>query len=427
MTIMFKHINEPVRPVLELVADCPPDIAAAIDRMLRKSPEDRYPEIEEVARVLSAPGVTSESAVRTQLVQFAMAGSNRDVLKRVSTPRSPIPSSLVRKPKTRLAQPVQPAQPEKRALSRPILFTGLGVVAVAAAALAVTRPWQKAPATPEVLSVSVDSNAIQAEVESALPPVTLSQPDTQPTVAAETLRGQPPAARPAARPATTPAAPPPQVTSVAITGLTTLTVGGNSTLQAEARDAQGRPMAGRVVRWQSSAPEVVTVSGPGQLVARGPGRATVTATIDGVSHSVIVTVNPEEPVASLPPPPVRETTPSAPAVPAGPTEDELKEQVVATIRAYANALERGNISRVRQLYPGMPASQEQQLRSALAAMENLQVRWTVGTVDLGDDHASVRVTGSWNFTSQGQPNTLPASNTYNLERRGAGWVITDIR
>lgn len=424
MTIMFKHINEPVRPVLDQVANCPPDLASAIDRMLKKNPEERFLEIEEVVRAVSAPTITSESLVRTQLVQFAMAGSNRDVLKRVSTPRSPIPSSLVRKPKTRVAAAAAPA--EQRALSRPLLMGGIGVLAVTAVALAVTRPWQKSELPPPVTSITLDSTAgVQPPVDST--PAPASAPgivsDSEPPAVAPAPRADPPVTRPAGRP-TTPL-PAPQVTSVAISGLTALTVGGNSTLQAEARDAQGRAMAGQAVRWQSSAPEVATVSGSGQLVARSPGRATIMATIDGVSHAVTVTVTPE-PVVALPPP-VRESTPPPPAVPAGPTEGELKVQVGTTIQAYANALESGSIARVRQLFPGMTSAREQQLRQALPEMKDLQVQLTVGQVDLTGDNAMARVTGRWVFNSNGQRNLLPVDNTYLLERRGAGWVITEIR
>ena len=421
MTIMFKHINEPVRPVLDQVANCPPDLAAAIDRMLMKEPEDRFPEIEEVARAVSAPTTTSENIVRTQLVQFAMAGSNRDVLKRVSTPRSPIPSSLVKKPKTRMA--AQAVDSEKRALSRPVLLGGLAVLALATVALAVTRPWQKAQ-SPGVTPATIDSTGgDESPVDSMPQPGPVIVRDTEPPAVAEAPLSEP-AARPTAR--TTPPPPTtPQVAAVAISGLTSLTVGGNSTLQADARDAQGRPMTGRAVRWQSSAPEVVSVSGSGQLVARAPGRATIMATIDGISHAVIVTVTPE-PAAALPPP-VRESTPPPAAVPAGPTAGELKVQVGATIQAYANALESGNIARVRQLFPGMTSAREQQLRNALPEMKDLQVQLTVGQVELAGDNATARVTGRWVFNSNGQRTLLPADDTYSLERRGSGWVITDIR
>ena len=425
MTIMFKHINEPVRPVLERVKDCPPDLAAAIDRMLAKAPEDRFPTMEEVAQAIHQPTITSENQVRTQLVQFALAGSNRDVLKRVSTPRSPIPSSLIRKPKTKVVA----GSEEKRRLSRPVLLGGLGLLAAGAVTLAVTRPWEK-NVEPNISSIGTDS--VPPEPVQLTPPATpVTEPaDTQVTDSgpAVTLpsRQQPAGTRPAPRATTPPAAQPPRVSSVSISGLTSLTVGGISALLAEARDAEGRVLGGRPVVWQSSAPGVVSVSSAGQLSARSAGRATVLATIDGVSHAVVITVNPE-PVAAQPPATTRESTPPAPAVPAGPTEAELRGQIGSTIQAYADALENGNIARVRQIYPGLPAERERQLRSALPEMRNLQVQLTMGQVDVNNDKASARVTGRWVFTQGGQGTVLPADNVYILERRGAGWVITEIR
>ncbi len=427
MTIMFKHINEPVRPVLEQVQNCPPDLAAAIDRMLAKDPEERFPNIEDVARAIYAPTVTSENIVRTQLVQFAMAGSNREVLKRVSTPRSPIPSSLVRKGKTRVAE--APAA-SRRGISRPALFGGAGALVVTAVVLALVQPW-KGSAVPGGAGPQVTDPAPAVANGAMIPPATAPAQEPADTQPAATGQAPPPAVpAPRAAPGVTATPQVPQVRSVAISGLTTLDAGGNSMLRAEPRDARGRSIAGSTVTWRSSAPDVVSVGPGGELLARRPGRATVTATVDGLSQGVTVTVNaapPPEIVVERPP--VRETTVTPPpaAQPAGPTAAELKEQVGSAIQAYASALEAGNIGRVRQIYPGMPSAREQQLRQALPAMENLRVRLAVGQVDIRDDNATARVTGSWVFQSGGRQNTLPADDTYTLERRGAGWVITDIR
>ena len=429
MTIMFRHVNEPVRPVLELVQDCPPDLAAAIDRMLAKDPEHRFPTMEDVARAINAPSITAENNVRTQLVQFALAGANRDVLKRVSTPRSPIPSSLVKKPRTRVAEP----EASKKRVSRPVLMAGLGVLAVAAVGFALTRYWneQATPSPSQIVTFSDSPPPLQSSDQSA-PGAVTEPPDTQPaTVSQAPATEPPPVPSPTSTRSTAPPTPAaPQVSSVAVTGLTSVPVGGISALQAEARDARGRVMAGRTVRWQSSAPDVVAVNGLGQLVARSSGRATITATIDGVSHAVLVTVTSPEPASVQAPPPVRESTPpqvAAPAVPVAPTEAELRSQVGSTIQAYANALESSNIARVRQFYPGMPTAREQQLRNALPEMKNLQVQLNVGQVDLSGDNATAQVSGRWIFNQNGQRTVLPADNTYLLERRGAGWVITGIQ
>jgi serine/threonine-protein kinase len=421
MTIMFKHINEPPRPVLERVADCPPDLAATIDRMLAKEPADRFPSLEEVARAINTPGITAETQVRTQLVQFALAGANREVLRRVSTPRSPIPSTLLKKPKTRVAA----GKPAPRS-SRALLWSGIGVAAAAAGALAIFRPWQEEAVLPAATSASVDSASAPPVSSDPPPPAPVSLPDTSPPVVTGTPQSEQPAPRPAPR--TPAAAAPEQVSSVQVSGLTTLAVGGISALLAEARDAQGRVMPGKTVRWQSSAPEVASVNGLGQVVARSAGRATITATVDGISHAVVITVAPAQ-VAAEPPPVTRESTPPAapPPAPAGPTDAELRAQVGATIQAYANALESGNIARVRQYFPAMSAAREQQLRQALPEMKDLQVQLTVAQVELRGDNATTRVTGRWVFNSNNQRNVLPADNTYLLERRGAGWVITEIK
>jgi hypothetical protein len=111
----------------------------------------------------------------------------------------------------------------------------------------------------------------------------------------------------------------------------------------------------------------------------------------------------------------------------GPTDAELKAQVAQVIQGYAGALQSKDIARVRQIYPGISPTREQQLRQALPAMDNLQVRLSVGQVDLAGTDATARVTGSWIFNTDGRRNTLPADNTYLLERRGSTWVITDIR
>jgi serine/threonine-protein kinase len=429
MTIMYRHVNEPVKPVLDQVKDCPHDLATAIDRMLNKDPADRFPDIAEVSRAISSPTITGENKVRTQLVQFALAGSNRDVLKRVSTPRSPIPSSLVRKPKTKVERQ-SPASPSRR-LTRPVVLAGGGILVLATIALAMTQPWNRT-ATPDpaggVASGSdsvVDSSPFIPTVPQASPEsVSVREPDT--SVSRVPAAAPPPQSeRPAQRqPAPTNPAALPQVSAVFISGSTTLTAGGAALLHAEARDGQGRVMTGKTPVWRSSAPEIASVNSAGQVIARSAGRATITAAVDGVSQSVTVTVNPEPVVVR--PPPVRESTPAA-AEPAGPTEAELKGQIASTIQSYANALESGNISRVRQIYPAMPPAREQQLRQALPAMSELQVRLTVGQIDLAGEYATARVSGNWVFSSAGRRNTLPADNTYSLERRGAGWVITDIR
>jgi hypothetical protein len=76
--------------------------------------------------------------------------------------------------------------------------------------------------------------------------------------------------------------------------LTTLTLelGDSVRLEAQARDADGKPLSGRTVSWSSSSPAVVRVSAEGVAIGLGGGTATITATIEGRSAAAAATVHP---------------------------------------------------------------------------------------------------------------------------------------
>ncbi|MGE3525653.1 MAG: protein kinase [Gemmatimonadales bacterium] len=494
MTIMYKHLHEPPAPLRTVAKNCPEDLAAVVERMLAKKPSDRFPNMDEAAHALLAPDQPHDKAVQTRLVQLAMEGGNQELLKRVSTPRSPIPTTVRsrrQRGQTPPAPPV-PAPPKKK--SRVGLLIAVLVVVGGGAALAFTRPWERGAALP----AGEDSSLTMVPGGTALPapvaadtqatadttPVNPVQSPTQEPVTPPSRSATPPSRNPSRPPAaTTPA----RVTSVVVSGATSLSVGGSARLQAEARSDQGVSLAGRTVSWNSSAPAVVSVTQAGQITALATGRAVITATADNVSGSLTVTVA-DEPVGSVSVVPttvtldagdtvelsaiVKGTTgraldrpvewsSSAPAVAsvsstgsvtglapgsavitaasegyraaasvtvrrAAPTDADLRAQAVMTIQTYAAALESRDVSRVRQIFVGMTTQREQQLRQALPDMQNLQVRLTVADVQLSGDRATVRVTGSWSFLSGGQRNTLAANNTYQLERRSGTWVISEI-
>lgn len=77
-----------------------------------------------------------------------------------------------------------------------------------------------------------------------------------------------------------------------------LRVGGTLVLQAEGQDASGAAVAGRPVTWSSSAQAIATVSSNGTVTGIASGVATITATIDGVTGSALVTVE-SVPVSSV--------------------------------------------------------------------------------------------------------------------------------
>jgi uncharacterized protein YjdB len=89
------------------------------------------------------------------------------------------------------------------------------------------------------------------------------------------------------------------VASVRVTpGHVPLLVGQTSQLDADALDASGQVLQGRVVAFSSNNPAVATVSATGLVTARAPGGAIVVATSEGKSAPTSVTVSPV-PVAAV--------------------------------------------------------------------------------------------------------------------------------
>lgn len=101
---------------------------------------------------------------------------------------------------------------------------------------------------------------------------------------------------------TTTPPPPPAVSTVAIVPgpAVSLVAGGTVQLSATTRDAQGNLLTNRTIAWTSSADAIASVSTAGLVTAVAPGSAQVTATSEGRSASVAVTVTPV-PVASIVP------------------------------------------------------------------------------------------------------------------------------
>ena len=84
---------------------------------------------------------------------------------------------------------------------------------------------------------------------------------------------------------------PAPVASVAVSPTSaTLLVGQTLQLEAQPRDAAGRPLDGRTVTWSSNQPDVATVTSTGVVAAMSPGTATITASSEGRSGTMTIAV-----------------------------------------------------------------------------------------------------------------------------------------
>lgn len=85
---------------------------------------------------------------------------------------------------------------------------------------------------------------------------------------------------------------PDEVGSVAVTApVTSLSVGESVQLEGTVRDIAGAPLTGASLTWSSASPTVASVSDAGLAEAVGPGMASISASVGGVSGSVVLTVS----------------------------------------------------------------------------------------------------------------------------------------
>ena len=157
---------------------------------------------------------------------------------------------------------------------------------------------------------------------------------------------------------------PAPVASVDIAGARALKVGDTLELRAETRDPNGRILAERPIRWTSNDPEIASVdSASGVVVALAAGTSDVTATSEGKSNKVRVTVLPQ-PRTSRGEAPEAETQRVAATAPPDPAAErrQVLEQVRAGVERCYDALARKDVRQVEQLYRAASKSDQENLK-----------------------------------------------------------------
>src|SRR5216683_6429342 len=76
MAVMYAHFNHRPRPVTELRADCPPNLAESVMRMLEKDPARRWPTLDDVLATCGRPSLRQDDPVRNQMISLAKTGGD---------------------------------------------------------------------------------------------------------------------------------------------------------------------------------------------------------------------------------------------------------------------------------------------------------------------------------------------------------------
>ncbi len=519
VSTMYKHCHESLPPLLDGRPDCPPDLLETVERMLAKDPKDRWPTLEAAIKRLG-PDATMSYAdpVHSQLVDLVKQGDHRELLARIQTPRSPIPVGRVGESTPAPATTGPAAAGGKRswvAAAAAVVILGGG------GTLAVLQPWAAGGADTAIELNDPDageSNAVAGGGGQPLEPGnegdnvgsetdagSLAEggeseagpdagggeapeevpPDPEPEVNTGGSGGSGPSSRPPPTP--TPVA----VASVVLDGVPDrdLAEGTSYSVAAIARDASSRTLSGRTATWSSSNSGVAEVRG-GQLIARSPGTATITATIEGESARASVTVvaeavsyvtlEPEtlsltegdnsrlralaysaggEPLAlegrTVSWSSLDETVATVGqdgvvrAVAAGDATiqvsiDGVTETVIVRasralvsaqtaapqlIQRFARALEAKDVGQIRAVFPEIGEAQLQGFQQLFDAFDAIDADLTVGRVDVtGDGLAVATANGAYHLTNGGDVTDQPISLTADLERRPSGaWVIRALR
>ena len=468
MAIMYGHFNDPPPDILAARPDCPPELVAAVMRMLEKDPAKRFPSMEAAVEAIGEAPAKSDDAMRSQLMTLAQKSENTKLLKRLSTPISPTPLTKRTKAapagagaKTQVAPPpTRPARagaavvasaPEPKSKTGAIVG-GLAVVGVIAA-LGVLQPWKpKVSATPPAADsapeMAVTPPAVESTPANPEPAPTATQSEPVPADTAPTVDQTPPA--PVA------SAPNPAVLAqqkrdftrasgdagtarqkAVAAGATSAELSLGDRQRSEGTRHGSRQQYGDGLRdmkdatasyasaeqfarsrqQAAAAPDPRLHAQPAPVLQQEP---TETRPTNGQpSHQA--DPGPAVPAPVVPPPP-----PAAATQPAAVDEHDAIE--VAFLN-YARATAASDLGDMLRFYPNLPKANQDAFKAMWKEGYTLETsKWRIVSIDWspGSTTAKVTLSGASVMRKGGKTQDVPGPRRATLDKGGAGWRITTL-
>jgi len=397
MSVMYAHFNQPPRPVTELRPDCPPNLAAAVMRMLEKDPAQRWASMDDVVAVCGRPSLRHDDPIRREMITLAH-GTGRKVGPK--TPTSPIALSRVRtRPTIRRRRWVLPA----------VALT----VAVLALGVWWASPWspraRRAGQPPAAVRDSV-SVPVAARIDSSRSVVTPQPP--------------PPQSPPRQAPVTAGRSVAAQRDDSVIGSLRA------NALQAEQRasvaGASPADLSGGQAAF-ASAESLASAHRVSQAMMQFATAASLWADAERASRARSARDTEARRVAETPaplPPPPPSVVVVPPSVAADPRPDIQK-----VIADYATAIESQDIEQVRRGYPGITAAQQGSWQTFFDRVRNLKATLSIANLTITGASADATVNGVYEYdnASTGRAERRPVTFRATLGRDANGWRITAIR
>jgi serine/threonine protein kinase len=168
--MMYAQVHTMPRPSEQLRPDCPPDLRAAITRMLEKSPGDRYPTMREATQALYGARISGghtpdEENIRSHIGILAAPRPSRPVSDQRKTPSSPTPLPRVAPP------PAISLRTRQRRIRVTRILGGLLLAAMGATLTFVAieaRDRSATPVTPDTAPVVPQPTAADLRADSLL-------------------------------------------------------------------------------------------------------------------------------------------------------------------------------------------------------------------------------------------------------------------
>jgi uncharacterized protein YjdB len=276
LTVMQAHVERAAPPMRERWAECPPEVEAAILRMLEKDPAARWPRLADAMAALGAAPLADDDPMRAELAQWLWT-EGAAALTDAPTPTSPAP-------RTRAPGSAPGARPVGGISIMPApadLETGdsFALVAVLRGEHGTRLPpravrWSTD--APEVLRIDAAAG-IASAVGPGLAVVTATCKEVSAILRVEVAS--------------------PRADEIVIEPMgEPLHVGDEIRLEATPRDKRGWPVY-RPVNWHSADLAVAAVTPQGTIAGIAPGTVRMTAALDDARASIVIPVLPPRVVA----------------------------------------------------------------------------------------------------------------------------------
>ena len=293
LTVMQAHLEESPQPIRDRCKECPPELEAAVLRMLEKDPAARWPSIAQAKAALGAAPLADEDPLLAELCRLATPDWG--------TSLTGSPAATAPRTRTASARPSTPAGlvrtisilPPPAALETGDTFMLVAMLRGEGGVPLPGRPVQWATDTPEVLRVDGSRGVATA----------VAPGSARLTAACEGVRArlQVQVAPPIADEADV--KPDERVVAIQISAPPKSVKAGDSfVLTATPLDYRGGFLLGHTVQWSSSDVAVAVVTASGWVATLGQGSVVLEATCEGASASVSLNVEQGLPAAKRPRP-----------------------------------------------------------------------------------------------------------------------------